>query len=148
MDSFFYLGILIIVELTATFFMLKYRRKLPNPLGFVANRIETWLDGYTTRKMSSLIENFAKEPQLIAAMIKKPLELVIEDFLKNPPGGIGKIIGDGVATSSGDVLVDVGQLVLPMFGAKGKKLAQGLALLPLLRGKTKSNDSGKHPFDH
>jgi hypothetical protein len=98
--------------------------------------------------MSSLIENFAKEPQLIAAMIKKPLELVIEDFLKNPPGGIGKIIGDGVATSSGDVLVDVGQLVLPMFGAKGKKLAQGLALLPLLRGKTKSNDSGKHPFDH
>jgi hypothetical protein len=128
--------------------MLKYYKKLPNPLGFVANRIEKWENHIITGYIASVLENFQKEPQLVAAMLKKPLELVIDDFLAHPPKGLSGFTSGAGIQSSGNALVDIGQAVLPMFGAKGKKLAQGLAFLPLLANKGQSNTTGKNPFDH
>jgi hypothetical protein len=127
--------------------MLKYYRKLPNPLGYLAKRIDNHAKRVATDYISSIMENLAKEPQLVAAILQKPVRLLVDDLLKNPPKGIGKIIGDTAIESSGNTLVDVGQFILPMFGPNGKKLAAGLRFLPLLQNKGKSNDSGKNPFD-
>lgn len=104
-----------------------------------------------TRYIGSMIEGMQKDPEspkILAALLDKPIRLVIDDLIQHPPAALQKLQSEaGGAVSTGNALVDVAQVVLPMFGKKGKMAAAGLSLLPVLQGKQKSNDSGKNPFD-
>jgi hypothetical protein len=145
LDSFFYWGSIIIVELAATFFMLKYRKKLPNPLGFVSNRVKSFAKGMADDYMSSILKDLQEHPEIASNLLKKPLELLLEDLVKNPPKGLADKVGKMEMT--GDLLVDAGQIFLPMFGKKGQMAAQALPLLRHLKGRGEGNSTSKNPFD-
>ncbi len=125
--------------------MLKYYKKLPNPLGFVAKRLVKWETGIMNDYIASIMEQFQKEPEVFAAMLKKPLELLADDFVKNRSKSLAGL-GTGILPT-GNAMIDIAQVILPMFGAKGRMAAKALPLLPLLQGKKQSNDVGKNPFD-
>jgi hypothetical protein len=143
--------ILISVELTGLFFLAKYHKKLPSPFSIVGKRLESYLNSVLTRYIASMLEEMQEDPEtpkMIAAILDKPVRLIVDDLVQHPPAALSKLQSEaGGAVSTGNALVDVAQVVLPMFGKKGKLAAAGLSLLPVLQGKKQSNDSGKHPFD-
>jgi hypothetical protein len=145
LEPFLLWGSAIIVELAATFFMLKYYRKLPNPLGFISKRLESYGKRVADDYMSSILKDLQEHPEIAANLMKKPLELLLTDLAKNPPKALSDTVGQ--LESTGNVLLDVGQLILPFFGKKGQMAARALPLLTSLKKGTQSNASGKHPFD-
>ncbi len=134
-----------IVTLIGLFFMLKYRKKLPNPLGFVADRVKSFANGMIDVKIASMLKVIQEEPQVLAQLLKKPLEILMEDLVKNPPKGLASSAQQ--LQSTGNALVDVAQVILPMFGAKGRMAAAALPLLPLLKNQKQSDGATKSPFD-
>lgn len=101
--------------------------------------------------IGSVIEGIQKDPdspKILAALLDKPARILMDGLMKNPPGGLGKIID---LQPTGDIILDGAQLLLPMFGRKGKMLAQGLPLLRNYKGilgdKKEGNASTKNPFD-
>jgi hypothetical protein len=143
--------ILISVELTALFLIAKNFRKLPNPFSIVTKRIENWQSRVQMDFITSIIEGMQKDPEapkILAALLDKPARILMDGLVKNPPGGLGKIVD---MQSTGNLLLDGAQVILPMFGAKGRMIAQGLPLLRNYKGlpgnKQEGNASGKNPFD-
>lgn len=144
-DPVFLNVVLNIVTLIGLFFMLKYRKKLPNPLGFVADRAKSFANGIINAKIESLLKDVTEHPEILANLMQKPLRLLVDDMIKNPPKGLAGSAAQ--LQSTGNTLVDIAQVVLPMFGAKGRMAAAALPLLPLLK-KEKTGDGGsKSPFD-
>jgi hypothetical protein len=143
--------ILISVELMTVFLLAKHRKKLPSPFSIIGNRLESYFHGVISDYIATLLEqmkNNVESPKLIAALLDKPIRIVIDDLIQHPPAALSKLQSEaGGAISTGNALVDVAQVILPMFGKKGKMAAAGLSLLPVLQGQKKGNDSGKNPFD-
>ncbi len=120
---------------------------LPNPVQIVRKRVEKWAIRLADDYIMKFLAGMKEHPETVAAILEKPVGLLVDRLIKKYEKELpaGNLAGEMVST--GSVVGDVAQAVLPVFGKKGKMAAMGLRFLPFLKGRDKGNTTSKNPFE-